>query len=133
MDFCARCSTLLCTLGMARFAIPQDVAFQGPNSAGAESVKGFMMFVENSILSNKYPNWWLKTLPVKSFKLACDGWAQSMAAQKELVLEALKTYSPSINAEQHTFLEQWVGEGKNRNEIAFLISGMFAVATDTVS
>ena len=56
-----------------------------------------------------------------------------MAAQKELVLEALKTYSPSTDAEQHTFLEQWVEEGKNPNEIAFLISGMFAVATDTVS
>ena len=113
--------------------MPQDVTFQGPNSTGAETVKNFNMYLENSILSSKYPRWWLKTLPVKSFKLACDGWAKSLAAQKELVEEALKMYSPSTNANEHTFLEQWVKEGKNKNEIAFLISGMLAVATDTVS
>ena len=113
--------------------MPIKASFQGPNAPGAESVKGFLTFLENSMLSNRYPKWWLKTLPVKSFKLACDGWARSIAAQNELVQEAMESYSASTDAEEHTFLEQWVEQGMSDNEIAHHLAGMTVVATDTVS
>ena len=92
-----------------------------------------MAFLENALFCSRYPKWWLKTLPVKSFKLACDGWAKSMASQKELVQEAMRNYSASADVEEHTFLEQWVEQGLSENEIAAHIGGMMVVATDTVS
>ena len=85
------------------------------------------------MISNKYPTWWLKTFPVKSFKLACDAWAHSIAGQKQLVQEAMEKYSPSTDVDDQTFLEQWVEQGKSTNEIAALIAALLLVATDTVS
>ena len=107
--------------------------FQGPNAPGAEAVEGFRVFMDSTMLCNKYPTWWLKTFPVKPFKLACDGFARSIASQQELVQEAMKEYSSSTDVDNQTFLEQWVDQGKSENEIAYLIGTMLAVATDTVS
>ena len=115
------------------FLIPKGASFQGPNALGADSVRGFLAFLDNSMIANKYPKWWLKTLPVKSFKLACEGWARSMAGLRDLVQEAMRSYSASADVEEHTFLEQWAEQGMNENEIVFNIGGTMAVATDTVS
>ena len=115
------------------FLIPKGASFQGPNSPGAASVHGFLAFLDNSMTANKYPKWWLKTLPVKSFKLACEGWARSMAGLSNLVQEAMRSYSASADVEEHTFLEQWVEQGMNENQIAFTIGGTMVAATDTVS
>ena len=72
---------------------------------------------------------------MKSLKLACDRFAQSITAQKGLVREALIRYSPSFHVKKPKFLEQWVKEGKDENEILSrsVIAGMFTVATDTAS
>ena len=68
-----------------------------------------------------------------TLKLAWDGFAQSITAQKRLVWEALIRYSPSFHVEKPKFLEQWAKEGKNENETLSVIAGMFTVATHTVS
>ena len=115
------------------FLIPKGASFQGPNAQGADSVHGFLVFMENAVIANKYPKWWLKTLPVKSFKLACEGWARSMAGLRDLVQEAMRSYSASADVEEHTFLEQWAEQGMNENEIVFNIGGTMVAATDTVS
>ena len=70
---------------------------------------------------------------MKAFKLAVDGWTRSNAAQKELVQEAMEEYSSSTDVDDQTFLEQWVEQGKSKDEIAFLTGGLLVVATDTVS
>lgn len=121
------------TTVISRFLFPKGGMFQGPDAPGADAVAGFRTFMDNSMLCNKYPIWWLKTFPVKSYKLASDAWARSIAAQKELVQETMEKYSSSTDADDQTFLEQWVEQGKSENEIAFLIGGLLLVATDTVS
>ena len=74
----------------------------------------------------KYPKWWLKTLPVKSLKLACDGLLRALQ-HKELVQDVSIRYSPSLDVKKQKFLEQWVKEGMNANEIPSVIAGMFTV------
>ena len=117
---------------MSRFLLPQGIQFQG-NASWADIVEGFQAFMENAPLCNMYPSWWLKTFPVKAFKLASEGYARSITAQKMLVKEAMEKHSSVKNEEDQTFLERFVEQGMDEMNIVHNLSSFINAGIDTVS
>ena len=125
----------LSTAAISRFLLPQGIQFQGLNAdvSGADIVEGFMAFLQNIPLCNIYPSWWLKTFPVKAYKLASEGYARSISVMKVLVEEAIEKHSSVKDEEDQTFLEKWVEQGMDAVDIVHHLSAFTIAGVDTVS
>ena len=123
------------TTAISRFLLPQGIQFQRPDDgfSGAGIVEGFQAFLDNVSLCNIYPSWWLKTFPVKAFKLASEGYARSMVALAALVEDAMEEQSSVKNEEDQTFLERFVEQGMDTVDIVAHLASFISAAIDTVS
>ena len=92
-----------------------------------------MMFMDNTARCGMYPAWWLKTFPVKAFKLARIGYHTCLAAHEMIVREAREKYEPSANSDDQTFMEEYVEKGMTDAEILYRLASFLSAATDTVN